>query len=348
MTDGRMNDVTALDRFERIVRTRSTDETMVALIIDSPWLPGYAGVNTLDFYFDPRVWLEAYTRVREDLPGVAFVPDAWVEFGMATEPSGWGVPVQWSANSPPGVHHLTGGIDALLDAPVPNPETDGLMPAVLRHYDRLAGADASAGLAPRMVAARGPLAVASHLLGVTEFLMCMPLEPDKCTRLIDKTTELCIRFLKAQLERIANPLGVLVLDDVVGMISPADAERFAAPVLKRIFDEFGDLLHIFHNDTPNDNVYGVLAGVGIDVFNYSHQVPAARARELLGPDIVLMGNIPPLDVLVRGTADEVRHATKALLVTLADCAPLLVSPGGGVSPETPIENLQAMLDVVNS
>jgi len=335
------------ERFEAIVRERRTDETMVALIIDSPWLPGYAGANTLDFYFDPRVWADAYTRIRQDLPGVAFVPDGWVEFGMATEPSGWGTPVQWSGTSPPGVHHVPGGIDAVLAADAPDPETDGLMPAVLRRYERLAADEACSEFAPRMAAVRGPLAVASHLVGVTDLLMSMPLDPDKCMRLLDQTMDLCIRFLKSQLERIADPLGVLVLDDVVGMISPADAERFAAPRLKRIFDEFDGLIHVFHNDTPNENVYPVLAGVGIDVFNFSHVVDPVRARELIGPDIVLMGNVPPLDVLVRGTTREVHRATEDLLAKLSDCAPLLVSPGGGVSPGTPIENLQAMLDVVN-
>jgi len=336
----------AMGRFESLVRRRSREETMVALIVDSPWLPGYAGANTLDFYFDPRVWAQAYTRVHGDLPGVAFVPDAWVEFGMAAEPSGWGVGVQWSGTSPPGIHPVPGGMDALLAADVPDPETDGLMPAVLRRYERLGDDAACGGFAPRMVAARGPLAVAAHLLGVTDLLMAMPLDPDKCTRLLDKTTDLCIRFLSAQLERLADPLGILVLDDMVGMISPADAERFAAPLLRRIFDEFGDLLHVFHNDTPNEKVFPVLAGVGIDVFNYSHTVDPVRARDLVGPDIVLMGNLPPLDVLVRGTPGEVRHATEGLLAKLDRCAPALISPGGGVSPQTPIENLQAMLDVV--
>jgi len=321
---------------------------MVALIVDSPWLPGYAGVNTLDFYFDPKVWLGVYARAHEDLPGAALVPDAWVEFGMAAEPSGWGVPIRWSPDSPPGIRPRPGGVDAFLDADVPNPETDGLMPLILRRYERLAEQAKHLPFAPRMVAARGPLATASHVLGMTELLTTMPLEPETCARVLERTTELCIRFLRCQLERIAEPLGILVLDDVVGLISPDHARRFAAPLLRRIFDAFPGLLHVFHNDTPNENVFPVLAGVGIDVFNFSHAVDAARARELLGPEIVLMGNIAPLDVLARGTPPQVRRATEDLLEKAPACAPLLVSPGGGVSPGTPIENLRAMLDVVDA
>ena len=337
-----------LEQFKNIARAKVKDRTMVSLIIDSPWLPGYAGVNMIDFYFEPRLWLDIYLRVHDDLPGVVFVPDAWVEFGMATEPSGWGVGLRWSESSPPMVRPYPGGLTALLEAEPPDPEMDGLMPAVLRQYERTKPELHARGMAPRMVAARGPLAVASHLTGATELLMATQLEPDKCLQLLERTTELCIRWLQCQLERIDDPLGILVLDDVVGMMSPDDAGRFAIPLLRRIFDSFPGLVHIFHNDTPNPNVYQALSTIGMDVFNFSHDVDMEQARELVGPDVVLMGNLPPLEILVRGTVEQVRDATEETLEKSVKFGPVLISPGGGVSPGTPIENLQAMLEVVKA
>ena len=336
-----------LERFEHIVRSKSGDESMLALIIDSPWLPGYAGVNTLDFYFDMPVWLEAHEKVLWDLPGVAFVPGSWVEFGMAAEPSGWGVPIQWRQDSPPAVHHYAGGLDGLLERDVPNPEIDGLMPAILRRYETVRADVEKLGIGPRMAACRGPLATAGHLLGMTEFLMATQMDAEKCLALLDKTTELCINWLRCQLKRMDKPIGVLVLDDVVGMLGPADAEKFALPFLRRIFDAFGDLIGIYHNDTPNAVMIGGLSTIGMDVFNFTHEIDIVKVRELIGPDIVLMGNVPPLDVLVRGTVDDVRDATETLLSKVETAGPVLVSPGGGVSPGTPIENLRAMLDVVS-
>jgi len=139
-----------------------------------------------------------------------------------------------------------------------------------------------------------------------------------------------------------------VLDDLVGMMGPDDAETFGLPRLKRIFDEFEGLIRFFHNDTPNEKLFPGLATIGMDVFNFSHETDLAQARELLGPDIVLMGNLPPLDLLVRGTSDQAREATVQQLDQLADVGPMLISPGGGVSPGTPIENLQAMCEVIRS
>ena len=335
-----------LDRMVSLIRERRRDETMPALIVDSPWLPGYAGVGTIDFYFDPETWLDVHRRLVRDLPTAAFVPGCWVELGMAAEPSGWGVSIQWHDHQPPGVRHYPAGLDVLAKAPAPNPETDGLMPIILRHYERQQPQLAELGLAPRMAACRGPLAIASHLLGVSEILMATQLEADRCHELFDKTTTLCINWLQAQLDRMTDPVGILVLDDLVGMMGPDDAETFAVGRLKQIFDRFDGLIRFFHNDTPNEKVFPVLAKTGMDVFNFSHKTDLARARELLGPDVVLMGNLPPLDLLVRGTPDEVREATASQLEGLPQVGPMLVSPGGGVSPGTPIENLQALCDEV--
>jgi uroporphyrinogen decarboxylase len=329
-----------------LIRGRRSDTTLPALIVDSPWLPAYAGAGTMDFYFDPETWLGIWSKVRGDLPDAAFVPGAWIELGMVAEPSGWGVPVQWSDRQPPGVLHHAGGLEALAGAPVPNPESDGMMPMVLRQYERMAGSLGAAGLAPRMAACRGPMAVASHLLGVTEMLMATQLEPDACQRLFDKTTDLCIRWLRAQLDRMEAPVGILVLDDLYGMMGPDDARTFGLERLQRIFGEFPGLVRFFHNDTPNEHVFPVLAESGMDVFNFSHETDLVRARELLGPDVVLMGNLPPLDLLVRGTTEEVVEATVRQLDLLPDVGPMLISPGGGVSPGTPIENLQAMCGAV--
>jgi len=335
-----------LGRMLSLIRERRADTTLPALIIDSPWLPDYAGVGTMDFYFDPETWLRVWSKARRELPDAAFVPGAWIELGMVAEPSGWGVPVQWSDRQPPGVMHHAAGLEALAGAPVPNPEADGMMPMILRQYERMAGALGEAGLAPRMAACRGPMAIASHLLGVTEMLMATQLEPDACQRLFDKTTDLCIRWLRAQLDRMEDPVGILVLDDLYGMMSPDDARTFGLERLQRIFAEFPGLVRFFHNDTPNEHVFPVLAESGMDVFNFSHETDLARARELLGPDVVLMGNLPPLDLLVRGTPGDVREATMRQLDLLPGAGPVLMSPGGGVSPGTPIENLQAMCEAV--
>ena len=78
----------------------------VALIVDSPWMPGFAGLHTLDFFLDTGVWLDTYLKTMARFPDVVFLPGFWVEYGMANEPSGFGAGIVWRADSPPSIRHL--------------------------------------------------------------------------------------------------------------------------------------------------------------------------------------------------------------------------------------------------
>jgi uroporphyrinogen-III decarboxylase len=58
-----------------------------------------------------------------------------------------------------------------------------------------------------------------------------------------------------------------------------------------------------------------------------------------------MGNVPPVEMGVRGTAQEVKEATLELL-RKSGREGLIVSVGGGVSPGMPGANVAAMSEAV--
>ncbi len=49
----RISMTTPWDRFMEAAHLGEPEEVPVALIVDSPWLPGYAGINTLDYFLYP-------------------------------------------------------------------------------------------------------------------------------------------------------------------------------------------------------------------------------------------------------------------------------------------------------
>ncbi len=51
-------------------------------IIDSPWLPGWCGISTLDYYTSDKLWFEANKRAVESFPDTMFLPGFWAEYGM--------------------------------------------------------------------------------------------------------------------------------------------------------------------------------------------------------------------------------------------------------------------------
>jgi uroporphyrinogen decarboxylase len=331
-----------------IVKTCARGEKLasppVALIVDSPWIPGYLGLSMLDYLSLPEVWLEANLKIRREFPEVIFLPGFWVETGMTAEPSAFGCRISFYPDKTPSAHPLIESPAEGARLTTPNPLTDGFMPLILNWYRFLEPRIEDAGEVVKVVAARGPLTVATHLMGVTNFLLGLKLDPAGTHDLLRKTTTLVRNWLEAQAGALHAVEGILVLDDIAGFLSLKDYRQFAHPYLKEIFDAFPVPVKIFHNDTDNPVSFTELSDLGIHLFNFTHLQPLAKVREQVGPSICLMGNVPPLDVLVRGDRAAVVDAARACLQTHEGRPGLLLSAGGGTSPGTPGTNIRALVE----
>jgi uroporphyrinogen-III decarboxylase len=332
------------ERFKRVALGAEPAERPVALIVDSPWIPGYLGISTLDYISVPEVWLEANLRVEREFPEVTFLPGFWAEFGMCAEPSAFGCRLSFYANKTPVAHPIASSIEEAVRLVPPNPLADGLMPMALNAYRRLEPRVNNAGHVIKMVAARGPLTVATHLMGVTDFLLAMKVSPEETHRLLRTTTTLVRDWLDAQLSALKAPEAILVLDDIAGFMSAKDYLEFAHPYLKEIFDAFPVPVKMFHNDTDNPVSFKFLRELGIHVFNFTHLQPLDKVRGLVGPDLCLLGNVPPLDALAQGTPEQVKQGVRDCLARHPARKGLVLSAGGGTSPGTPEANIRALVE----
>ena len=322
------------------------ERPLVALIADSPWIPGFTRISAMEFFAEPDKWLRANLQVVERFPDVIFVPGFWVEYGMAIEPSAFGCRVSWWKDSPASVSPILSDISHARELSVPYPENHGLMPLVLHLQKRAQAEIQPLGYSIRIVAARGPLALATHLRGVTEFLTDIKIEPEESHRLLDLCTETVIRWLQAQAESLPDVAGILVNDDIPGLLSPADYETFAHPYLKRIYDAFPGMLKMHHNDANIQPFAERFCEVGFEILNFSHLFGMSEAYPRMGENVTLMGNVPPLDILARGTADEVYASAENCLKQTN--GRVILSAGGGTSPGTPAENIDALVSAVKA
>ena len=103
-------------------------------------------------------------------------------------------------------------------------------------------------------------------------------------------------------------------------------------------------LHICGNAMP---ILGDMAASGADVLELDHQVDLATACGVLGPRIAIWGNLDPVGLLAHGTPEDVRRATTDLLLAARQCGHrrLVVSSGCTLAPDTPAENIEALLAV---
>ena len=330
---------------QRVAKRDVAGEVPVALIVDSPWIPGHLGLNQLDYYLDPRLWFESNLSVYEQFPGITFVPSWWVEYGMAIEPSALGCKICFGEDRPPDIVPVLKDIQDAAGISAANPASDGFMPLALRLYATQRQRIFDAGHIIPFATARGPLCLASFLRGMTGLMLDLTEHRAAVHALLDVLTKTVIRWLEAQCETIGDCVGgVFILDDVPGMLSRQLYQEFAHPYLKRVFDAFPkEWVKMYHNDANIKPFASDLADLGIDVLNWSHRFAIPDALHATGGKLCLMGNVAPLELGVCGSPEDVKAAALAALSQAAD-RPFVLSLGGGTSPGMPGANVQALVD----
>ena len=178
------------------------------------------------------MWWRANLDLLTRFPDVAWIPGFWVEYGMAAEPSAFGARVVWHHNSPPSIEPLPGGLDALAGMRPADPHEHGFMPLALQLYRDAQSRLQAEGHSVRMVAARSPRTVAGWLLGVTELMVALKRQPEHVAPVLDVLTDTIIAWLRAQAEAVSGVEGILLLDDIPGMLSPKLFDALAAPYLR--------------------------------------------------------------------------------------------------------------------
>jgi len=318
----------------------------VGFIIDSPWLPGWAGMSIIDYFSSEQMWFEANLKAVRQFPDIMFLPGFWAEFGMCTEPSAFGAKCSWPENELPYADKIITDIQDVHSLSKPNPKTDGLLPFVLNRLKHYQGQIEQAGHAIKFALSRGPLNVASFLTGSTEFLMAIRTNPDETQKLLEIVTNFIIDWLELQARTFPSIDGIFILDDIVGFLGKEDFKEAALPYLKRIFQSLDVAVKFFHNDPPGLICAPYLPQIGVNLFNFSSQHTLAQMKELTNPDksgLTLLGNIPTRDVLAAGTPEDVRNSVNAALESVSDKSRIILSCGGGMPPDVSTENIEAFL-----
>ena len=329
-----------------VVAGQRLEKPLCGFIADSPWLPEWTRkASILDYYSSDSVWLECNLAAVRAFPEAVFLPGFWSEYGMCTEPSAFGSRLVWHEHELPFAEPIGRDTEKALVLTRPDVLSSGMLPFVLRRLVRARPAIEAAGHAIRFAVARGPLNIASFLMGTTEFLMAMQLDPDGTRAMLEVITEFLEAWVKAQAAAIPTIRGVLVLDDIVGFLGPDDVARFAMPYLKRVYAAIDSDVRFFHNDAYGLGCAPLLAGAGVNLFNFGFDHPIAEMRERVGPNVALLGNIPPRDVLAAGSPEAVRRCVAEMREALGhDCTRVVFSCGGGLPPGVPSANLSAFLE----
>ncbi|HBL74391.1 MAG: uroporphyrinogen decarboxylase [Bacteroidetes bacterium GWF2_42_66] len=332
----------------KVIHGEKPEKPPIGFIIDSPWIPGWAGISILQYYCSDRHWMDSNRKAIELFPDAMFLPGFWSEYGMCSEPSAFGAKQIWHETNLPHANRTIHDISDIANMVKPNPKTDGLLPFIIQRLENNQDEIRKMGHEIKFAVARGPLNIASFLMGTTEFMMAIMMNPEEVHRLLKIITDFTVDWLQLQKEKFPTIEGILLLDDIVGFVGEDECREFAVPYLKQAFGAFDSKVRFFHNDAQGLISTPFLNEVGVNLFNFSFEHSINEIRQLAGPEIALLGNLPPRDVLAALSPEEVARRTREMWNEVDDKSRIVWSCGGGMPQNVPTENIRIFIETIKN
>jgi MtaA/CmuA family methyltransferase len=186
----------------------------------------------------------------------------------------------------------------------------------------------------------GPCGASADLRGINTLMLDFYDDPDFVRDLFEFVLDLAARFGEAQVRAGADLIGIG--DPAASLVGPRIYDEFVWASQKRLVDalHFAGArvrLHICGNTSRSLESIGRL---GCDIVDTDSAVSIAKARERIGPDQVLLGNLDPVRTLRDQTPEEVATAVARCI---AEAGPnYIVGAGCEVVRDTPERNIRAL------
>jgi uroporphyrinogen decarboxylase len=210
---------------------------------------------------------------------------------------------------------------------VPDPKTDGRMPFVCKEIELIKQKiDDTRVVVP---VTGGPVTQASQLFGPEQLLVEMILDPDWVHKLLRICTDASLAYWDALIKAGAHAIVLLEPFSSNTILSPEQYAEFTAPYCKEIFD------FSWSN--------GVMASVGALALQIDHVVDMAEAKKQVGDQICISGNVHPVDYMLYGTPPSVYWKSREIIEQSANGSGFVLGAGCDLNPNTPEENILAMI-----
>lgn len=303
----------------------------------------HSGVKYGDYAAHHQFLVEGQMAIAEhyDFDYVSCISDP------AREAADCGAHVEFFEDQPPAIvetNALLADKRALATLEMPDPLSGGRM------ADRVAAAAMfhQRARASKLIEGwiEGPCAEAADLRGINTLMIDFFDDPGFVRDLFEFTLQLGIRFARAQIEAGVDLIGVG--DAAASLIGPQFYEEFVWPYEKRLVEELHALgtrvrLHIC------GNICAILEPIGrleCDIVDLDFMVPVAQARQAMGDDQILLGNIDPVRVLRQGTPELVTASIDRCHQEAGHR--YIVGAGCEIPRGTPPENIRALTNYARS
>ena len=253
-----------------------------------------------------------------------------------------GAAVTWFEDQPPALDEaraLLADRARLATLRVADPLGGGRMTDRVRAVEGLRAAVGETRLVEGWV--EGPCAEGADLRGIGALMLDLADAPGFVDDLFAFAVDQAVAFARAQVDAGADVIGVG--DAAASLVGPAYYRSRVLAHERRLVEAvhaMGALvrLHVCGNTR---RLVGDMATLGADIVDLDSPVPMGPARDAAGPGQVLLGNLDPVDVVMRGDPATVRAAIAACHAAAGPR--YIVGAGCEIPAATPHANADALV-----
>jgi uroporphyrinogen decarboxylase len=150
-------------------------------------------------------------------------------------------------------------------------------------------------------------------------------------------------YLNAQIE--AGAQAVQLFDSWVGCLSPDDYREFVLPHTREVIRGVRAGVPVIHFGTGTAALLELMHEAGGDVLGLDWRVRLDDGWRRVGHHVAVMGNLDP--VALFANQDLLRAQAKRILDQAGGRAGHIFNLGHGILPQTPVENVIALVDMVH-
>jgi len=152
-----------------------------------------------------------------------------------------------------------------------------------------------------------------------------------------------VKYLNAQIA--AGAQAVQLFDSWVGCLSPDDYRDFVLPHTKSVIENVTKGVPVLHFGTGTAALLELMREAGGDVIGLDWRVRLDEGWQRVGHDVAVMGNLDP--VVLFANQDVIREQAKKILEQAEGRPGHIFNLGHGILPETPVENVIALVEMVH-
>jgi [methyl-Co(III) methanol-specific corrinoid protein]:coenzyme M methyltransferase len=184
----------------------------------------------------------------------------------------------------------------------------------------------------------GPYTLAGQLVDIGDLAKQAYKATEKVKEMLERLAGVLIDISNIYKEAGADYITVREMGAGPDILSPRIFKVLIRPTLERVFSNIAspNILHIC-GDT--NSIVDQMGLCGADALSVEQQNDIAESRTKLGPDALILGNVDPYGVIVKGKPEDIDTAVKQAVADGVSA----IWPGDDIWPTVPWENMEAFV-----